>query len=77
MLSDRFLSSVGGTNQRLILLILNFRLPPVTFALWRHGMGYFSTPLYVKDIYNVLDSGLLHGKALSSDWQCDIAVQLK
>jgi len=38
MLSNRFLSSVGGTDQRLILLILNFRLPPVTFALWRHGV---------------------------------------
>ena len=77
MLSNRLLSSVGGTNHRLILLILNFRLPPVTFALWRHGMGYFSTPLHVKNIYNVLESGLLHGKALGFECQCNVAVQLK
>lgn len=37
MLSNRFLSSVGGLEQRLVLLILNYRLPPVTFALWKHG----------------------------------------
>ena len=37
MLSDRFLTSVGGSQSRLVLLILNYRLPPVTFALWKHG----------------------------------------
>lgn len=48
MLSNRFLSSVGGTNQRLILLILNFRLPPVTFALWRHGVTLSTSRIRTK-----------------------------
>ncbi|CAL8469390.1 g8931 [Coccomyxa elongata] len=37
LLSNRFLTSVGGLEQRLVLLILNFRLPPVTSALWKHA----------------------------------------
>ena len=37
LLSNRFLSSIGGRQHRLVLLILNFRLPPVTLALWKHG----------------------------------------
>ncbi|CAK0784158.1 hypothetical protein CVIRNUC_007361 [Coccomyxa viridis] len=56
MLSNRFLSSVGGTQQRLILLILNFRLPPVTFALWKHAQLRIVADGGANRLYDALSS---------------------
>ncbi|CAL5229999.1 g13437 [Coccomyxa viridis] len=74
MLSNRFLSSVGGTNQRLVLLILNFRLPPVTFALWRHAHVRIVADGGANRLYDALSEGSMQQDRLlsRSDYVPDI-----
>ncbi len=58
LLSSRFLTSVGGQEQRLVLLVLNFRLPSVTFALWKHGdiLDFFTLLSILQHVHCIVNT---------------------